>query len=269
MEYQKTVVLSKNHVYRYEGQYRVGVTTAIKNLDAPFLDQWRVKVQVQATARAAFLNPPIENEPIADYESRLARLAEKQYEHERLSDEAAQLGTEIHSLIEHHCKHSLGIVCEVPFVSDEAQDAFVGWKAWAKDADMVPLMAEARVVHLTDDYAGTVDLVCLYQGRPTQLDWKPLKDKVFPEQRLQSSGYRKALQSMGWPEMDGLIVAIARDGSRRIKPVLLESGEELEETYQIFLGLVRTHRWLKDLDKVKDRKARIIDAAEAFQKHRA
>lgn len=260
---QSEVVLGRNHVYRDRGEYMVGVTTACGVMDAPQLDRWKVREQVKATARAAYSNPPEPFEPVEAFEARLARIAAEQYEHERIADEAAELGNEIHALIEKRAKDMLGIPCPMPFVSEAAERAISGWAEWAASVGLEPLMAEGRVASRKFRFCGSFDLLARVNGRPSVIDWKSLKPAVYPNQRLQSSAYRGALIEMGWPELDGYIVGIARDGSSRIVMHQLENGPELDRTYDMFRACVRIHGWLRDLERV-NRKERVIASAEKF-----
>lgn len=253
--YQDRVRLGANHRYTADGKYRPGVTTVLRTLDAPLLDAWKVRTQVSGTARAAFANPPMENEPLEAYEARLVKLAAVQYEHERLSDAAAIVGKDVHLLVEHAVKSMLGRELPRPTVCEEALFRFSGWKEWANDVGLKPLAAEARLFNDRDDYCGTADLLALAEGQPVTLDTKPTPD-LWDERRLQLCAYRKALVSMGWPEMRGAIVCIPRDGGN-IRMVYAEDpGPALDATYEAFRALLLVYRWQKETARAERRKER-------------
>lgn len=260
VKYQERVKLGGNHRYTVDGSYRPGVTTVIGTLDAPALDRWKVKVQVEGTARAGYTNPPLEHEPLDGYVSRLKRISSEQYEHERLSDEAARIGSDVHALIEHAIKSMLGHATAQPTVCEEALYRFAGWRTWAKDAGLVPLAAEARLYNSAHEYCGSLDALVLLQakvrGRVTLLDWKPTPT-LYDERRLQSSAYRKALVSMGWPEMEGAIVSIPREGGD-ISVIYAESpGPEMDSTFEAFLALLRVYHWQAEVAR-RARKGRKV-----------
>ena len=250
---QARVKLGGNHRYSADGKFRPGVTTVIKTLDAPSLDEWKVRVQVEGTARAAYSNPPMENEPLDGYVARLKKLGAEEYEHQRLADEAAKVGVDGHALIEHAVKEMLGQKPEAPKVCEEAVFRFSGWRQWAKDVGLKPLASESRLFNEAHDYCGTLDCLALAEGRPTLLDWKPTA-VLYPERRLQSAAYRKALASMGWPEMDGAIVCIPREGGDIQMLYAEPPGPALDATFDVFLSLLQVYRWQRETAK-QDRQA--------------
>lgn len=245
---QSRVVLGANHRYTADKKYRPGVTTVIKKLDAPALDDWKVRVQVEGTARAAYANPPLENEPLEGYVARLKVLGEREKEHERLADEARLIGIDVHALIEREIKRMLGQETAAPEVCEEALFRFAGWKDWAKAVNLKPLAAEARLYHPVHDYCGTLDALVLIEGQLAVLDWKP-SPALYDERRLQSAAYRKALVAMGWPEMLGAIVCVPKDGGD-IDTIYAEApGPQLDATFDAFLALLRIYHWQADVAK--------------------
>jgi hypothetical protein len=251
-EEQRRTILGGNHRYTRDGKYKPGVTTVIKTMDAPALDKWKVRMQAEGTARAAFNSPPLQHEPVDGYVARMRRLAEEQYEADRVADKAAKIGTEVHALIEHAIKKMLGQPTPEPNVGDEAMFRFAGWKQWARNVGLKPLSTECRVYNSTLDYCGTVDGLVLIEGKPTQLDWKPT-DALWAERRLQSAGYRMALMTMGWPEMAGAIVCLPRGGGE-ISMIPCDAGEDLHEAGKAFAALLLVYRWQLSL-KRRERKA--------------
>jgi hypothetical protein len=248
---QDRTTLDARHIYRRDGKYRPGVTTVIKTMDAPRLDEWKVRVQVEGTARAAFNAPPLDFEPVEDYTARLARVAKEQYEHERISTEAADTGKQVHGLIEHHIKSSLSLPSVPPVdVSDEALVRFSRWKVWAKDAAFRPLASEARVYHAEHDYCGTLDALALVEGEVACIDFKP-SPNIYPERRLQLAAYTKALVSIGWPEMVGYVNCVPRDGGDASLIMADRPGAQLDTTFDSFLALLRVFRWLKSVEKAE------------------
>jgi hypothetical protein len=251
---QSRTILGANHAYRRDGVWKPGVTSIKKVLDAPALDDWRVNMQAEGTARAAFDDPPLEWEPVEAYVSRMRRLAEQQYEADRIADEAARIGTETHALVEYAIRSELGQPCVEPDVSDAALLRFAGWKRWAKDVALTPLAAEARVYNHVLDYCGTIDALVLVEGAPALLDWKPTPT-LWPERRLQSAAYRAALASMGFPWMRGAIVCLPREGGEASLVWCEEPGAALAEAVASFAALLVVYRWLKALDRA-DRQAK-------------
>lgn len=243
---QALIRLDGNHVYWREKKRKAGVTGAIKVKDAPALDQWKVRVQVEGTARAAFHNRPAFGESEQDYIARMKALAAEQLEADRLADEAAKIGVDVHGLIEYEVRRRLGLPAERPSVCEEAAFRFAGWKEWAASVNLVPLAAEAKVHHREHDYCGTADLLAFVDGRATVIDWKPTP-KVYEERRLQLAAYAEALRSMGWPALDRAVVCIPRDGGDISMLPVDPSPEAREETFKAFLSCLSLYRWLASL----------------------
>jgi hypothetical protein len=245
---QSRTILGGNHAYRRDGTWKPGCTSILKTLDAPRLDDWRVEKQVEGTARAAYRNQPLQWEPEDGYVSRLARLGEEQYEADRIADEAAKIGNDVHALIEHHIRRELGQPMPDPVVCDEALARFAAWKRWAREMELTPLAAEARVYNSILDYCGTLDALVLVAGEPTVLDWKA-SPALYPNRRLQSAAYRAALVSMGWPPLRGAIVCVPRDGSEVSMLLCDEPGDDLDAAVEAFGALLMVYRWQKAVEK--------------------
>lgn len=237
------------HAYYWNGKNVPGVTTITRTMAAPALVKWMVRVQAEATARYCY---NLDGESFMAEEDAFVKIAvamaARKWEHERLANEAADVGKQAHALIEQECKRRLSrlVLSGDPYdrYSEAALWRFESWKAWAASVDFAPLAAEERVFHPTEGYAGTVDLIALVNGEVSLWDWKPPGERVYPEQRLQSAAYRKALVAHGWPEMPGYILRLPDDGSTPV-PIQMCAGPALEETYRSFLALLRVSRWLK------------------------
>lgn len=248
------ITLDSRHIYRRGGKYVPGVTTVLKVMDSPALDDWKVRTQVEGTARAAYEMPPVQFEPVEGYVARLVALAKQQYEHERLSAEAADVGKQTHALIEHYLRTQLGEPVEQPEVGDEALCRFASWKRWAATVKLIPLASEARVYHPEHDYCGTLDALVFIDGRLACIDFKPTAT-IYLERRLQLAAYRKALEAMGWPPMAGYVNCVPRDGGESSLLPVCAPGPELNATFEAFLSLLRVFRWRKEVEKA-ERKAK-------------
>lgn len=255
-EWQSRITLGGNHRYSVDGKYRPGVTTVIKTLDAPRLDEWKVRVQVEGTARAAYTNPPIENEPLDAYVARLKKLGAAEYEHERLSDAAAIVGRDVHALIEHAVKGMLGKELDKPVVCEEALFRFAGWREWAKAKGLKPLASEVRVFSDLPEYCGTIDLLALIEGDCAVVDFKPTA-VLYPERRLQLAAYRAGLVSMGWPIPRGFINCLPREGGDIQMIEVDPPGTELTCSFDAFADCLKLYHWQADLER-KARKERKV-----------
>lgn len=242
---QGRITLDKRHVYRVDGKHAPGVTTLIKTMAAPQLEAWKVRVQVEGTARAAYLEPPMENESEDEYVGRLAAIAKEQFEHERISDEAADVGKQVHALIERAIKTDLGISVPRPEATDEALFIFSGWREWAQKVGLKPLMSEGRVYHAGLHYAGTFDILSTFErgkfaGKLAILDAKP-NARIYPERRLQLAAYARPVRDMAGEDVLGMVVSMPRDGGE-IEMVPVDITDDDFEAFEACLALYNWQR---------------------------
>lgn len=259
---QGQISIDGRHCYRMSKKTVPGVTTVIKTMDAPLLDKWKVRVQVEGTARAAYLNEPWENEAEDEYIARLATIAKAEFEHERLANEAADIGKQVHALIEHAVKSQLGQPTTPPVVSDEALFIFSGWREWAEREGLRPLMSEGRIcwpVNQTPpNYCGTFDLLATfdrgkYAGKLAILDAKP-NDVIYPERRLQLAAYCESVRQLSGLEVLGFVVSMPRDGGEiKLVPVDVDT-----QAFAAFLSCLNLHNWLKEVRR-EDRRSVEVD----------
>lgn len=245
---------AKQHIYRLDGKHIPGVTTIIDQWRRRLLEDWKVRVQQEADISVAYklLCNPFEGvlPSLTQFTESFIAAAGEEYEHQRQSREAADIGGQVHALIESHIKKRLGIAFEIERpISDEAQALFSSWLQWQAQAGFEPLFVERRVFDEVAWYAGTIDLGATVYGRKSVLDWKTKKAGAriafWESQALQNVAYRKALKAMGLGEWDGHIVVIPKDG-REVQALPCEPGPKdkwtLESAYEAFLACLTLYR---------------------------
>ena len=244
--WEKRITMTKNHRYRVDGDWQPSVTTIINALDKPALNIWRMRVQREADIRTAFNLTRGEAQLLAssqeEFRAGFMELAGIQYEADRLADEAAQVGKQVHSLIEYEIRTRLGQAPPAPEgISDEAHWLFDGWDDWAKAEGFTPVAAEGRVCSLRYGYAGTFDVIAFIRDELRVGDWKtsPL---VYPEYVLQNVAYRRAAQEMGMPEMGGFLLQLPKDGTG-LRTELLDKYPP-DPAFKAFLAARLAYRWL-------------------------
>ncbi len=238
---QDSIKLSANHRYYVQGKPVPNVTTIQKVLDAPQLDNWRVRTQAEGTARAAFGNPPLPGEPVEVYAQRLRAMAELQFESDRISKEAADDGTQVHALVEWRLRTMMGQVTPRPHVSEAAAFREAGWEHWAKDVKLKPLAVEARIFNRQLRYCGTLDLLAEVEGRVGVWDWKR-KAAVYESHHLQSCAYRMALESIGFDRLPGFVLLMPE--GQDVEAVQMSDSEG---TRQAWLSCVHLYNWKKEI----------------------
>jgi hypothetical protein len=238
---QGNIQLGAYHRYKVDGKPMPGVTSIIKALDAPALTAWKVRTQVEGTVRATLNNPMAPNEPIEAYIERMKRLANQEFEHERVAREAADEGSQVHALIEWRMRRALGQDVPRPAVSEEAAFREAGWLDWAKSVSLKPIAVEFRLVHRALRYCGTGDLLAEVEGRVALLDWKRGKG-VYESHHLQSIGYRMALEEYGFDPMPGYVLLMPPGEDPR-----LAQCSDSQETRDSFTACLTLYNWTKAL----------------------
>lgn len=238
-----------SHRYWLDGKPVPGVTTIIKEKAAPALVRWMVRVQQEADIAVAWrifnstlLLPCADNHQ--DFAEAFRAESGAEYEHEKQSRAAADIGTQLHCLIEKHLKAQLGVpfAIEQP-VSDQAQEMFSAhWLPWAKDAKLEPLFVERFVFDDELRYAGIVDLGARIEGTISILDWKGKEagtlDRLYMEPVLQNHAYRRAMHRLTGQQWAGHVVNVARDGSGlMVHPV--PYSDEMADAFVACLTLYR------------------------------
>ncbi len=244
-EEQAKVKLTPTHRYYVDGRQVPGTTTVIRSLNAPQLNDWRVRKQAEGTARAAFGNPPQANEPEDAYVDRMARLANEYLEADRVSDEAAAEGTEVHSLLDWRVRTMMGEKIERPVVSEAAAFREAGWVDWAKSVGLKPLATEFRFCNRPLRYCGTGDLLAEINGEVSLVDYKRSK-AVYASMHLQSIAYRMGLESVGFHRMPGYVLLMPPGEALR-----LERCSDTDETRDAFLSCLKLYNWTNSLKRSK------------------
>lgn len=241
---------ASSHRYKVDGKHSPAVTTITAMQHRPQLERWKIREQARGTALACFHTPARDHEAAEVYAARMMALAQKQFEADRIADEAANIGTQAHSLIEWTCRERIGQPTPRPTVGDQAEALFDQWLAWA-EAEAFEVVSVEQRLFSSAGYCGTMDLLAFVKGRLTVADWKSKASdgKLWPDNKLQSVAYRRAvweiLSDAGivlpeWPA--GLILVLPRDGG---KPQPIPVDGDPEADFEAFLALLKIYRWSK------------------------
>lgn len=108
-------------------------------------------------------------------------------------NEAADIGTEIHDLIERYIKEGRDAVGTY---RPEVTHGFLAFLEWEKIHGVKWIKSEMQIVSHVHGYAGTLDAICIYEGRPYVIDFKSSKG-FYDTFGMQIAAYRKAAEEMG------------------------------------------------------------------------
>jgi len=142
-----------------------------------------------------------------------ARVGEK--EAEKIIANSAQIGTALHLYIEHYVnKHSYKDLTEIGIQAEKMAQVIIDHDQGLKKVSEV----WGSEVHLyyPGKYAGTTDMIGVYDGRPTIIDFKqtnrPKKREWVQDYLMQLAAYAMAHNKLFDTEIDqGVILMCSRD----------------------------------------------------------
>jgi hypothetical protein len=222
------------------------VTSALSVISKPALGPWYAKMATAAaidTALELLTRPGLPHDREGFYaafegQMRLTKAAQK------AKDEAADIGKQLHALVEADLKAELGLgaPAKVDALPDAVETSYLHWLDWRRLHAVKPLVMERIVYSVTHHYAGTMDLVASVDGARMVIDLKTSK-AVYPEMGLQITAYRHAWGEMGHETDGGLIL--------RLPKVVTDPGFEAVPVsdptlFEVFLTALKLFNWWKD-----------------------
>lgn len=205
----------RGRFYEIDGKKYPSVTTILSVIGKPALVNWAANVERELVMEVsadlyqdAAGTPPMNR--LAWLTTLQARLG-KQKAHVKALAKAAEIGSQIHALVEWTLKCELCYeVGPSPKVCDKAQWGFMAWEDWRKKVNLKPIFVEQTVYSKEWGYAGTLDLLGEVEGKLTVLDWKSGK-AIYPEAKLQNAACRTAVREMGHGDpLQGIIVRLPK-----------------------------------------------------------
>lgn len=156
---------------------------------------------------------------------------------EYVLQQAADLGTAVHACIELYLKDDL----DESSILDEWRPYFNAFLKFMRDFNPQILGIEKRLACQT--HAGTIDLICVINGKVWIIDWKTTT-KLMPMVAIQTAGYEPLVRC--FPKL-GLskicfrgAVQLKKDGS-----YVLEQYTDTDD-YKMFEHLVEVSKWIKE-----------------------
>jgi len=222
-ELAKDLTLSRSHVYtmkRDKIKTRLpSVTTVLEAMiPKPWMGPWSAKMQkISDRSTAVLMVQEILRDGWSIGTEELALLAGAKFDEllqretaaSKFARKTADLGTQIHALIDQHLNALIGVKTPDPDVSDRALELFDPWRRWAESVEIDPVAMEFKVFSEKHCLAGTVDCLAFVRGRLTLLDWKPPVERH--SMHLQNVAYRMLLREMGLVgACDGTMIGIPR-----------------------------------------------------------
>lgn len=169
----------------YENVRFPNVTSITGVLDKPALVGWAERMGIEACQEYLRNTAPdfIDIEEMATQAKGASR---------RKKEDAAEIGTKTHEIIESVLNGDLGV--EIP---PELSSTIQSFSNWYNQAGIVNIIStELPVVSVKYGYGGTIDVVArMRDGSITVFDWKT-SNGLYKETTLQLSAYRQAYMEM-------------------------------------------------------------------------
>ena len=238
---------AKGHVYRRksDGYLLTGTTTILEVRQKPFLKWWTAKMVYE------YLLPRLKEVQGITEKQWEALLLEAKKAHVRKSDEAKNVGKEVHQFIEKYINAKIEKKIpntEVKDMPDSAQHAIFSFLKWEEENDAEWLASEVLVASDKHLFAGTVDFIAMVDGKLTLGDFKT-SSMISEDAYLQTAAYQICLEEKGVEPEQRLIIRIPKTGEKveaRIVP------SDLQFDKDTFLACREIHRWNLLQDKLKE-----------------
>ena len=126
-------------------------------------------------------------------------------------DEAAEIGTLAHAMIQAHIQGELLDTSTFSQAQiDQAENAVLSYFEWERQHTVKPILVESPMVSDACGYGGTIDLYCKLDGVPTLVDFKTGK-AIYDEYFVQLAAYVNLLRENGYAVDNVRILRIGRD----------------------------------------------------------
>ena len=207
---------AKAHV-RYkttDGRIVPGATTITGLLNKPFLVTWANRLGLEGIDSSKYV------------------------------DEAAQVGTLAHAMIEADLQ---GVNIDWNLYSqqqrDLAENALLSFYEWKGRHKIEPIFCEKQLVSDTMLFGGTVDCYCILDGIPTLLDFKTSKS-IYDEMFLQLAAYAELLRENGCEVQQVRILRVGRDETEGFEE---RSVPDTSKYFKIFRNLLEIYYTKREL----------------------
>ena len=231
----KLIPDKEQHYYETPMGVLPSSTTVLSLLAKPALMHWAVKQTVVYLGAKLDEIRAGELELTEENASQILKEAKKY--HEQLRDEAMDIGSQVHYLIE---QYLLGNPYD-DLINEKTQLPFEAFLQWQK-ARKFKLVKAEHPVWSKKRYAGTLDCVAYLNNKLYVIDFKT-SNAIYPEYLLQVASYWKAYEEMSGQKVKGLGILRLDKGTGM--PEWVEfSKKEANRAFKMFMCLVRFW-WLK------------------------
>ena len=231
---------AEKHQYFLDGEQIPSVTTILGVIDksGPLM-AWAVKTAV------AYIGANLDRLRGSLTEQKaMAILTEAKGESNRIKTEAADIGTQIHSICDRIDK---GETIPLDLLDDKIRNGVQAYLNWCKDVKWQFLEGEFIIYDTDHKYAGTVDKLGMVNGKLALVDIKT-GSAVYPEHLLQLAAYSAAYHKLNPDEQieEFYIIKLGKDDGK-FEAVKIE--EDMNYLFNVFLAAKKIWEWKKSNTK--------------------
>ena len=197
------------HSHYFDGKKMTGITTVLGVIAKPFLITWAANMAVD------FICDHIKELVTGTKDEQDAILKEAKSAHRKKKEEAGNLGTDVHAVIEAKIKEAIerndGVIGGHDVNEEPQVSHFIDW-AMANDVKF--LESEKHIYSEKLWLGGVCDFVCEIEGEVWIGDIKTGKN-IYAEAFFQTAGYQILFEEMElYPNIKGhLILNLKKDGT--------------------------------------------------------
>lgn len=169
------------------------------------------------------------------------------YAFRRKKQEAADVGTESHQILEGIVRARLEDITSefvVPAVdiANAVSNCINAGTEWLRQSEVVPLLVERRIYSRKHGFSGTLDLLARVKGKVKVIDYKSSKS-LYSEYHLQTAAYAMAYEEETGERIQGRILVRLGKEDGAFETRELPFRYKLEEDYQVFLATKQLYDW--------------------------
>jgi len=239
---------SKKHQYRINGEIFPSVTQILNSSIAkPALLPWGVKITTIYLGK--HLDKIRSGELKLTEENSANILYEAKKEHQRIKEEAGDVGAQSHRLVERINKGE-DISSDWDNLDMRVQNAVNSYRKWRDENRFIPIENEVIVYSKKHRFAGRLDSLGRINGELVLVDYKT-SNAIWPEMFLQTSAYFGAYSEMFPSDEKIKKIIIVRFGKTdsQFEVMGIDDISLIKNYYEVFLSAYDIWKWQKQVKK--------------------
>jgi len=238
----------KTHTYIIDGEKYPSVTQILGvAIATPALVPWAAKITVGYLSE--HLDKVISGELKLTEENASEILFDAKKRHQKIKEEAGDIGTQAHKLVEKINRGETISDSEWDSLDVRVQNAVNAYKKWRDKTGYVAIKNEQIIYSKKYKYAGTLDSLGEINNKLVLVDFKT-SNNLYPEFWLQLSAYWNAYKELS-PDQEITDVYIVRFGKEDgdFEAININDVSLMRKHFKTFLSALNIYWWKKEQDK--------------------